>query len=251
MLIPDLITEFRRQVKDEEVPYLWSDDEVLGYVSDAQDELVRFIGGFSDLTTRALTDLTITALNPFSAYSPYILRIRSCTLLNPYNPDGTPASPAYPTPVRIAQEGDLPLLTGVDDYFSNFGYDDADYGLISAPIINDTDTGDIKAMILGLDEYQARWYKVPVVNNTARLHIFRLPYPRITPDSTTLEIAEQYHRGLLLRMRELAYGKQDSETYDRGAADNYKAQFEAFCAKVKRERERLVYRPRVVQYGGI
>jgi len=245
MLISEVTQEFRNQVRDTEVPFLWSEDEVLGYLIDAQDELCRFTGGFSDLTTRALTDLTITALNPWSTFSPYILRIRSATLLN------STLTPSQPTPIRIAQEGDLPLLNGVDDYFSNFGYDESDYGLMSAPIVNDADTGDVKAMILGLDEYKARWYKVPNVDNIARLHIFRLPYPRITPDSTKLEVAEQYHRGLILRMRELAYNKQDAETYDRTAADKYKLEFEAFCAKVKRERQRLVYRPRTVMYSGV
>ena len=70
-------------------------------------------------------------------------------------------------------------------------------------------------------------------------------------ESSALEIDEQHHRHLLLWMKHLAYSKQDAETYDKKAAEDNAAMFEAYCKKAMKERERLRYHPRVVRYGGL
>jgi hypothetical protein len=227
MLITDLVVEFREQVKDKEQPYLWSSDEVLGYLIDAQDLFCRLTGGIPDATTRALTDLPLTVDAPFTAFSPYILRIRSARLVT------------AKTSVRLVQEGDFATIST------------SDYGTSTLAALDDTDTGTVEAGILGLEEHKIRWYKVPSTADTCRLQIFRLPYPRIADENSSLEIDEQHHRALIMRMKELAYDKQDAETYDKGARDKYKAEFEAYCARAKVERQRIAYRPRTVAYGGV
>lgn len=227
MLITEVLDEFRRQVKDLEQPYLWSSTEALGYLTDAQDSFIRFTGGIPDATTRALTDLPLVVDAPFAAFSPYILRIRSARLVT------------GKTTVRLIQEGDLA------------GIQTSDYGTSNLAALDDTDTGTVEAGILGLEEHKIRWYKVPATADTCRLQIFRLPYPRIVDENSTLEISEHFHRGLILRMRELAYSKQDAETYSKNDVIRYGQEFEAYCARAKIERQRLAYRPRTVAYGGI
>ena len=228
MLIQDLNKLWRKQVSDEEQPYLWDDDEFLQYLIDAQDTFVRITGGFSDSTTTALTDIPVVTDEPFAYHSPYILRIRSAKMLSDWHP------------VKMISEADIGLQTTND------------YGLqIPGEYLKDTDTGVVNAGILGMEELGIRWWKVPNADDTCRLHIYRLPYPRIATTEDTLEIPEQHHLALLMWVKKHAYSKEDAETYDRDLAERNEKKFIAYCETARDELERQRYKPRTVQYGGI
>ncbi len=236
MELQDLIEEFRNQVDDQEQPYLWSDSEVLAYAVDAQDMFVRLTGGIAEAGAAGfgagsagldLCTLALTADSPWSAHSPYILRIRSGRLVTAARD------------VKFISESDMSREKTIS------------YGQWSSLTFNDTDTGDVAYGVLGVQRNYVRWWRVPATGDTARLNIYRLPYPRIADQEDDLEIDEQHHRHLLLWMKHLAYGKQDAETRDDEKAAMFEAAFRSYCAQATREIERQRYKPRTTRYGGL
>lgn len=233
-----LLVHFRGQIDDEAPPYLVSDDDALLYAIDAQDMLVRLTGGISDMTVAAadvgnpvarLQDLTVTAAGPYSAISPYILRVRSARLLT------------AKVDVPVVSESDLAVLPFKD------------YGWQRGVSLDDTDVGTVRFGILGIRDNFVRWFRVPDANSadTCRLHVYRLPFPRIAGQGDALEIGEEHHIHLVKWMKHLAYSKQDAEIYDKKLAEGNEAAFRAYCDQARRETERRRFKPRVVQYGGL
>lgn len=234
MELQDLIAEFRNQVSDTEVPYLWSDPEVLRYAIDAQDMFVRRIGGIEDVTVAAadvgapptrLPDLALTASSPYSSHSQYILRIRSGRLLT------------------VRRDAKFISESGLRNVVVR------DYGRTIGLTLDDTDIGDVSYGVLGIRKNYVRWVRVPSAVDTCRLNIYRLPYPRITAQEDDLEVDELHHMHLLLWMKKLAYGKQDAEARDDKKAAEYEAAFDRYCEQARREAERSRYKTRVIQYN--
>lgn len=224
-----VLDQFRSEMSDESAPHLWSDDEALLYLIDAQDQLVTAMGGIADASTAAICQVAVVADEPMSAHSPYILRIRSARL----------ASAARD--VRIINEADLGRLTL-----------DPDYGHRTYLTLDDEDTGAVTHGVLGIEKDKIRWVRVPSESDTAKLNVLRLPYPRITAwNDSTLEVDERYHLHLVTGMRALAYRKQDAEARDDAQADRFEKKFLAYCEEARRATERKKYKPRTVQYGGI
>lgn len=228
MDIADVIDEFRHQVDDRAQPELWSDEEAMRYLAFAQDHLVREMGGIADATTTAIVDLAITASTPYTAHSPYILRIRSGRLITARRD------------VTLGAEADVRQIMT------------RDYGWTQGLSFDDTDTGNVDFGILGVQENQIRWFKVPNAVDTCRLHVQRLPYPRLTnEDGPALEVSDVHHLRLVDGMKWQAYLKQDAETYDPKKAASSEAAFRSYCDVAREQREKQQYRPRVVQYGGL
>lgn len=238
MNLEELIEAFRTEVSDEAAPYLWSDSEVLRFAVDAQDMFVRKTGGIAESGAAGfaagtpggdLCVLTLTTGSPWSAHSPYVLRIRSGRLQTGARD------------VEFISEGDL-NRTMVRDY-----------GWTVGVTLRDDDLGTVTHGILGMQDNYVRWYRVPSADDTCRLHVFRLPYPRITDENGTvqLEIDERHHEHLLKWMKHRAYSKQDAEARDDAKALQYRAEFEAYCEEAGREITRQRYKPRTVQFGGI
>lgn len=229
MTINELIELFRSQVGDESTPYLFSDIEVLRWVIDAQDMFVRGTGGIADYSTRDLTDVVLTPNEPFTAFSPYILRIRSGQLITAQ------------TKVTFIQEADLDTINR-----------DWNYGIQFPSLLDDTDTEVVDYGILELTDKQIRWYKVPVTADICRMHIYRLPYPRIKDENDCLEIDEHHHLHLIMWMKHLAYSKEDAETYDASLAEKNKIMFDQYVEdKSSKELSRQRHKPKTVRYGGI
>lgn len=236
----DIITRFREQVADEDPPYLWGDEEALVFLVDAQDMFCRLTGGIADMTVPSgqqgspatrLVDLAVTQGQPYTAHSPYILRIRSVWLRT------------LAMEVPTVSEGDIPRLV-VNDYGTRLNWG---RGLS----LDDNDIGDVRWAVLGIIRNQIRWLRVPNAADTARLHVYRLPYPRITGEKDTLEIDEQHHLHLVKWMKHLAYSKEDSETYDKQLADKNEKLFRDYCAEARGEIDRQRHKTRVVQMNAM
>lgn len=228
MDIAEVLDEFRHQVDDNAQPELWSDEEAMRYLAFAQDHLVRTMGGIADATTSAIVDLTLTASTPYTAHSPYILRIRSGRLIGARRD------------IVIGNEADVVQIM------------QRDYGWSQGLSFDDTDTGNVDYGVLGVQENQVRWFKVPDASDTCRLHVQRLPYPRLTDeDGPTLEVSVVHHLKLVDGMKWQAYLKQDAETYDPKKSAACEAAFRSYCDEARKQREKQQYRPRVVQYGGL
>lgn len=223
---------FRKDVVDEEAPYLWSDDEVWGYMDDAQKTFCRKAWGISDARS-ALTSLAIAEGDDWAEISPQILHIRHA---------------------RRASDGrDVTVMTF--EQLQNAAARQDDYGVLHRITIDDITTGPVSHLILGMEQDAVRLYPIASADDTIRLVLDRLSdtidQDAVEIDDYQFEIPEKHHRGLLLWMKHLAYSKQDAETFDKGKAAEFEERFLRYCADARVERERLEQPPGFMSYGGL
>lgn len=227
-MTPDyLYTKFRSDTTDAAPPYLWSDDEVYDYMDEAQRMLCRNTQGLPDATSIATT-VPIVANQPFASIHPSILLIREATLASTSEK------------LRVLNFEDLEVAYACDDYGNQ------------VPLFNVLNsTGNVGAMVIGMETDKVRWVYIPVANDSVNLLIYREPLYKITEDSTSFEVHGRHHRPMLWWMKHLAYSKQDAETFDRGKAEENKKRFEEYCEMVYDELQRAKHKNRHMKYGGI
>jgi hypothetical protein len=217
--VDDLLAAFRDDVVDTAEPQLWTDDEALRYLDEAQQLFCRLTGGLGDASTPEVTQLAYAAGATWVALHPAILKTRAA-----YRSDDGRA---------------LELLN----------YED----LAARHLRLDGARGPLRALVLGMEPGRARLYPVPNDAGTIQLLVDRLPLVELlagTPDQP-FEIASQHLPALLLWMKACAYAKQDAETFDQARASDYAGRFRAYCGQAMLERERAAHKTRVVAYGGL
>lgn len=220
-----LLARFRADVNDVATPYLWSDPEIYSYIDDAQKMFCRLQGGIAD-STSAVTQLSLTANQPYCAVSPLILKIREAYLTSSGHV------------LEILNFEDLELRRPIDDY----GYQSS-YRI-------DSSVGEVRGIVLGMETNKIRLVRIPDTDQEISLIVYRMPLLAISGANQELEIDEQHHLHLLLWMKHLAHMKQDAETYDRGRADQFRVEFLDYCNQAKSEREKREHKYRTVAYGG-
>lgn len=222
----ELYDLFRSDVSDVARPYLWSDTEVYAYMNDAYSMYFRLIGGIGD-STSDVTQIDAVAGEPYADIHPSILYIRHAHRMS----DGRELK-------RMNFE-DLGTLT------------EYDYG-IAAPMRITDEPGAISGIIIGMEPNKVRWLKVPEVDDTVQLYVYRLPLNTLTPDSTSFpDLEERHHIHLLKGMKYHAYNKQDTETFNKEKALLNYREFVEYCTQAKREWDRMRHKPRAVVYGGL
>lgn len=213
----DLLTLFRSEVSDVATPFLWSDDEFFTYLDDAEKQFARLTDGLPDTTTVSVTEIAVDTLTDTYAVSPLILKYRSAW------------NKATGRPIGIKNLEDL----------------------ASEGMYFDGKPGPVKYIVTGLDDNFIRVWPYPLEPLTLKLSVFRLPLLTVTDASPALEIAPQHHLNLLMWVKYRAYGKQDSETFDKQKSEDSEALFRAYCGQAKAEQARVRHKPRAVVYGGI
>lgn len=222
----DALSLFRNRVFDVAKPYLWSDEEIYGYMDDAQKQLCRLTGGISD-STSDVTQAAVSIGDEYVDIDKRILKLRRVTRLSDY------------AKVDIWNFEDLERPTDVDDYG------------IRMSLKLDATTGPIKALIMGMERNKARLVAIPEADDTLSFIVYRMPLEDITASSQEFEVEEQHHQYLLYWMMKLAYEKQDAETFNRAKSEEMEAKFRAYCDEVRHERELREHKYRTVAYGGI
>ena len=221
-----LYDTFRSDVVDTARPYLWTDDDVWRYAADAHRMFIRLTGGISDFMSEAC-EVPVVAGEAVVELHPSLLRIMSATLR------GTKRE------VEVINPTDVVKMRTTD------------YGQIKQLIMDDKQ-GPVRYFVLGLQKGYARLVQVPVENDFIDLQIYRLPLKAIDgPDQEISDIEEDHHIHLLDWMKHLAYKKQDADTFNPKASELGAQDFEKYCAMVKAERARYMYKPGVVGYGGL
>lgn len=224
----DLFSAFRSDMRDEVAPYFWSDNDLARYANAAQIQFCKLEGGIADSTSVA-TQVAVTAGEAFSDLHPSILKVRHAR--------------------RQSDGVELALLNLEDVQGGHLRSED--YGVMSltsaAAFIT---AGELRGMVLGMERNKVRWVHIPIEDDTVLLTIDRRPLEAITGKGIDLEIDEDHHEYLLLWMKYLAHLKSDAETYNRVLSDNARAQFEAYCAQARRDRELRNHKFRTVSYGG-
>lgn len=222
----ELYEHFRSDVVDTAKPYLWTEDEVWRYAKDAYRMFVRLTGGIADFTSAA-TEVLVTTGETTSPLHPSILRIMSA---------------------QRRSDGAVVDIINVTDLGTRR---ESDYGYYKRLLL-DTTTGPVHSMVIGMQKDVARLLHIPTADDTIDLVIQRLPLVDIDRDGLPLdEIDDIHHLHLMLWMKHLAYAKQDAETFDKGKSEDYRLQFENYCAQAIREKERYKHKTRIVGYGGL
>lgn len=220
----ELYNAFRSDVVDVEAPYLWSDEEVFGYMNEAQIAFCRFAYGIADVTTEEVVAVPLVAGEEFSPLHPAIMNIREARLMS--------------TGREIAIRNLFDAGAASDDY-----------GLFLAS--NEHRPGPVRGMVIGEQDDVCRWVGIPEADDEVRLSVYRLPVKDIVGEGQTFEIRREHHRTLLYWMKHLAYTKQDAETFDRAKAQENELRFRATCQEARDEWERRKHKPRSIKYGGI
>ena len=225
----ELYDRFRSDVVDVLKPFIWSDDDVFRYMDDAYKMFVRLTGGIADFTSD-FTRVDIVAGDPIGIYDKRILRIMKATRLSDNGK------------ITVINQTDLSFIRGDD------------YGLLR-PAYLDNAPGRVTQMIIGMERGKCQWVQVPEVDDTAVLHIYRLPKDRIAPgidaEFDFPEIGEEHVLHLGLWMRHKAYAKADTDRFNGPLSEDFKRQFADYCVFAKEELERAKHKNREVVYGGI
>lgn len=213
MTTTELLALFRSEVFDLELPYLWSDTLIYSYIDDAQKQFCRDTNGIAD--SRSFKINILADGTQWYTIDPKILKIRDA----------------------IVQATGLPMdIISVEKMEEN-------------NMRFDGGVGFTKALVSGLDEGMLRAWPVPNEAMTIELRTFRLPLTVEAGDD--FEIPEQYHPRLLHWVKHRAYSIQDTETFDKGAADRYLALHTAACSAARVEQNRIRRPVSTVTYGGI
>ena len=224
MTSDELYELFRGEIDDDVTPYLWSDFEVWNYMNDAYKHFVRLTGGVADISS-SITEIDIVVGEATAEVSKKILKYREA---------------------RLGSTGrKLTLINYTDTERPTL-----DYGNTATD--SDMQPGEVHSMIIGEQKGLVRWVQVPTVADTVKLSVMRLPLNKITGDGQEFEdVDEEHHETLTLWMKARAHMKQDAETFDKGRAQDFRAQFEVYCRGVVADWERHKSKLRVVTYGGI
>ncbi len=207
---------FRSEIADIAEPYLWADDEVFHYMNEAQKKFCRLTDGIADASTSAVTQVAVTAGDPWVSLNPLIRKIRG--------------------------------INGADGrYLDPENYEDFQKRGVKL----NSRTGTPEVLILGMQENKARVYPVPVADETLELLVYRLPLNAIDGFGQNIEVAEPHHAALLMWMKHMAYSKQDAETFDKTKAAEFEAAFERYCYAAQKEKNTSKHTARSVSYGGL
>lgn len=222
----ELHDTFRSEVDDRAKPYLWTDEDVWRYATDAYRMFVRLTGGIPDFTSDATRVAVVTGETQAPVH-PSILRIVQASRVS----DGGE--------VRVINQTDLIRQSSTD------------YGSIVARM-NKPTPGPINDLVIGRQKHLAHFLAIPTADDIIQMSIYRLPLEKITDDGQPLdEVDEEHHFHLIPWMKHLAYRKHDVETLDLDKSNQYGDEFHGYCAFVKAEWDRMKHKNREVQYGGI
>lgn len=223
--VSDLLTIFRSEVEDTVEEYLWSDTEFFQYLDEAQKEFARETDYFKDVSS-AMTSLTVTADDPWVDIDPRIIEIRRVKITG------------RSTPVQVINYNELDRVYTMSRYGEEISGN------------WETSQGTPKYLVTDIETDKGRLVPIPTDNATLTLSIIREPLEDIEGEHSTLELTESIHqRSLLMFCKAMAYMKQDSETFDPDAAEKHRADFYAYCHRIKQRQKRKQRRLGTVRFN--
>ena len=208
----ELLNLFRTEVRDLEQPYLFQDEQVYAYINAAQVEFCRRTQGIEDGRT---FKLNVVPGEEWYALNKRILKLRKAY----FTATGRPVEVINQE--RAEQQG----------------------------VRFDGRPGPLKVLVAGIQKDSLRAWPLPNEAVEVTLDVFRLPKP--VGEGDQLEVDEQHHMALLHWVKYLAYGVNDTETFDRRKSEEYEAKFIAYCERADAEQTRYRRQVGTVQYGGL
>lgn len=203
---------------------LWTEAEVVGYADLAQKEFCRWISCIPDATSYA--DLPVVADDPYVDIDDLITEIRQARLVTANRM----------LSVRTVKEMHQEAVS-------------CDYGQQIA-ITWETQTGAPRYVITDYEMLKLRLSPIPEEDDELALLVYRMPSD-LTSVSSAIEIPNKFRRGLLHKMKALAYGKQDADVYDLESVKMYESYWARHLLDCDREVKIATRGPQTVVYGGL
>jgi hypothetical protein len=216
-----LITRWRQEMEDTVEPYLWSNQEIIEYFGEAQDEFCEEVDVLNDEIT-----LTYAASDVWLDVPEYVTRIRDVDA--PSNRH-----------VFLYNQEEFDEYIKTDDYGS---------WIVASDWKSKTGT-EPEALITDIKKDQARMYPIPTADGSLTVVVYRRPLEPLE-DTEEFEVTDRQHqRCMLLKARSLGYMKQDSETYDDDKANEFEDRFMQQVEKINSRVARSRRRAKSVAYG--
>lgn len=190
MNLGELRDRFRRETNDLVKPYFWSDDELVAWLNEAQEEACRRALLLVDSTSDAAV-IDLSAGDIGADLHPSVIFVRRAIRGN-----GQALIP------RVARS--------MDEEAPGWELAQPSTPYVFVP---DWQTGYL------------RFYPPAKNAETIRLTVVRTPLNPMVNDEDAPEIRSQYHAYLLDWVKSRAYGKQDADSYDPKKADFHEKQF--------------------------
>lgn len=220
--VDSLVAKFRREMDDTVQPYLWSEDDIVDYLDQAEDE-------FADLADAINEQIEVTYL-------------ADDVWLN---------IPGYVTRVRQAEnadDADVPLYNH-EEWQKVLSTDD--YGISTIPTGWKTKTGAVPVALVTDTTGAARMYPIPTEDGAVTLTIFRRTLKHLA-DRGKFEVTDRRHQRCFLKLaKALAYMKHDAEAFNAQLAEKYEAEFRAEVEELKSRVSRARRRAGTTTYGGL
>lgn len=224
MQCSEIISLFRTEVNDIEMPYLWADEEVLAYLNDAYIMFTRFLGGVSD-STSAVTTLVLASGQTSVELDEAIIRVVRAFRAS----DGSELS--------VIENTDMPLVRDAT-------------GKLSLLRVG-SQSGPVEFLIIGAGQNSAAIHPTPAAIDSIKMQVRRIPLSRLGlvagagVDASPVDIRSEHHIHLIAWMKATAYRKQDAETMDNVKAQESEDKFLQYCAQSVHEQERMRRKSRV------
>lgn len=188
MTLEELIAEFRRVRQDAVSPYLWSDDEITGYVNEAVNEACERALLIEDRITPAVCTLPLVIGQSSYAIHDSVVKIKRITLAG-----------------VVLPETSIEAMDGSDSFW-------------------ETRSGNPSAYLLE-GNIGIRFNRAPTKVENASLTVYRTPLVPLTASTASPEIKALYHLRLMPWVYRCALLKQDSEVSDPIEAEKQEATF--------------------------
>lgn len=195
MALPDLIAQFRYDVADKALPYLWTDDEVTLWFNEAVNEAAIRARLIREDTNPDICVLDIQQDAIEYPLNPLITEIVYISMVYPGNPTMIPYVIGKTTTDELDQQG--PAWRALKRR-------------PTALIINDTNL---------------RTDCIPDTDYTMNLEVYRLPLMDMVNDADVPEINGIHHIHLVKWVKHRAYERQDADTQDMQKSTLYEKQF--------------------------
>lgn len=222
MKLSDLRTLFRSEAHDKKVPYLWSNNEILDYGIDAQNEACRRGRLLVDSRTSEICTISLRADVASYGVDSRVIFVRRARLVSDKSK------------LTLGSYRDFDTVNG-----TSAGWQE--------------DTGTPTHLITDMDTGYLRAYPIPNDDDSAQLTVVRLPLQDLAGDDDEPEINPRFHRSLRHWMLYRAYMRQDADTFDPDKAAKALTLFELEFGKPSRavEEEWILRQHQTDDFAGV
>lgn len=212
MDLSEVLTMLRVDLDDTVEEYLWSTEELTGYIDQGYKEFARVTRILTDQSTAAVAEATVTANDSWVTLDPRVLEVRRAYLVT--------------ADVELAKANfnQAPMK----ETFSKPSY-----------YISDQVKDKVR-LIPG-----------PTANDTLRMNVVRLPLQDLADDPVLEFDDRRYWQIINSFAAALAWRNPDVDTFDVNRAQEAENRFYAKAEEVRVEVENRTRTPGTVTYGGI